>query len=70
MQISGCNDKSTFTGLVSSDPAIDCFGQAGYTGLPQFENRDELLRELCHFFVIDKARSALEQFKEGLTVYH
>ena len=40
MQISGCNDKSAFTGLVSSDPAIDCFGQAGYTGLPQFENRD------------------------------
>lgn len=53
---------------MSSDPAIDCFGQAGYTGLPQFEKKDALVRELCHFFVIDKHPSALEQFKEGLMV--
>ena len=45
---------------------MDCLGQAGSNGLPQFENREKLLAELCHYFVIDKVRSALEQFKEGL----
>ena len=33
---------------------------------PKLEPKKELLTELCHFFVIDKARSTLKQFKEGL----
>ena len=48
------------------DSTIDCFAEAGYYGFLNFESKTELLAELCHFFVIDKARSALKQFKEGL----
>lgn len=29
--------------------------------------REKLVNELCNFFVIDKVRSVLEQFKEGLS---
>jgi hypothetical protein len=35
--------------------------------LATFENKQRLLNELCHFYVIDKACSALTQFKEGLS---
>ena len=66
IQISGCKDNSAFIEVIHSDAVLDCLGQAGSNGLPQFENREKLLAELCHYFVIDKVRSALEQFKEGL----
>ena len=66
IQISGWKDNSAFIEVIHSDVVLDCLGQAGSNGLPQFENREKLLAELCHYFVIDKVRSALEQFKEGL----
>ena len=49
-----------------SDFAIDCFDQAGYHGLPNFAIKELLVQELCYFYVIDKARSAIEKFKDGL----
>ena len=45
---------------------MECFWQAGYTGVPKFEEKEKLLKEVCYFFVIDKSRSAIEQFKDGL----
>lgn len=52
--------------MVRSDAIIDIFSQAGYHGIPKFDNKDVLINELCQFFVIDKARTVLERFKEGL----
>ena len=52
--------------VIGRDNVVECLGQAGYNGLPKFENLEMLLDELCHFFVIGKNRSVLEQFKEGL----
>ena len=66
IQISGCKDNSAFIEVIHSDAVLDSLGQAVSNGLPQFENREKPLAELCHYFVIDKVRSALEQFKEGL----
>lgn len=66
IQISGCEDKTSFTDLMSRDNVLDCLGQAGSNGLPKFENKKRLLAELCHFFVIGKAFLVIEQFKEGL----
>jgi hypothetical protein len=59
-------DETAFNTVVRSDAAIDIFGQAGYHGVAKFDKKDELVSNLCHFFVIDKARSALEMFRDGL----
>ena len=45
---------------------MECFDQAGFHGLPKFTMKDQLVSELCYFFVIDKARTAIEKFKDGL----
>ena len=68
IQISGCKDNSEFMEVIHSDTVLDYLGQAGSNGFQQFENREKLLAELCQYFVIDKVRSALEQFKEGLAI--
>lgn len=52
---------------IKRDSVIDCFSQAGYYGLAKYENKQRLLDELCRFYVVDKACSALTQFKEGLS---
>ena len=66
MQISSSEDEATFQTVVKSASVIDCFAQAGFHSVPKYEKKNELISELCQFFVIDKVRSALEQFKEGL----
>ena len=53
--------------MTRRESVIDCFSQAGYYGLPKFENKRRLLDELCRFYVIDKACSALTRFKEGFS---
>jgi hypothetical protein len=40
----------------------------GYSAQPSFGDKDKLLSMLTRYFVLDKPRSALEQFKEGLEV--
>lgn len=45
---------------------MDCFDQAGYHGLPEFAMKERLVKELSYYFVVDKASSAIEKFKEGL----
>ena len=55
------------TEVTRRESLIDCFNQAGYYDLPKFENKQRLLDELRRFYVIDKACSALTQFKEGLS---
>ena len=55
-----------FINLVKTDFAIECFDQAGDDRLLNFAMKDQLVRELCFFFVIDKARTAIEMFKDGL----
>ena len=45
---------------------MECFDQAGFHGLPKFAMKDQLVSELRYFFVIDKARTAIEKFKDGL----
>lgn len=51
---------------MKTDLAMECFDQAGFHGLPKFAMKGQLVSELCHFFVIDKARTAIEEFKDGL----
>ena len=58
--------KINFVNLVKTDFAIECFDQAGYHGLPKFAMKKQLVRELCFIFVINKARTAIEMFKDGL----
>ncbi|XP_068671668.1 G2/M phase-specific E3 ubiquitin-protein ligase-like isoform X2 [Montipora foliosa] len=60
-------DEVSFDALITSDFAFDCLSQAGWTNVPCFENKVKLVGDLCQFFVIDKVRSVLEQFKEGLS---
>lgn len=49
-----------------SEVALDCLSQAGLTTVLRFDDKVKIVEELCHFFVIDKVRSVLEEFKEGL----
>ena len=51
---------------MKTDLAMECFDQAGFHGLPKFAMKGQLVSELYHFFVIDKARTAIEEFKDGL----
>ena len=67
LQIDSCQDEAAFQSAVNGDDALDCFIQAGWTGVPCFEEKEKLCEELCLYFVIDKARSAIEAFKEGLS---
>lgn len=65
-QISSSENEASFNNVVCSYATIDIFSQAGYHGIPKFDKKDILINELCQFFVIDKAQTVLERFKEGL----
>lgn len=40
--------------------------QCGYSRRQVIENKEDMVTELCHFFVIDIVRSALDQMRQGL----
>ena len=67
-QILESKDEVSFDALITSDFAFDCLSQAGWINVPRFQNKVKLVGDLCQFFVIDKVRSVLEQFKRGLSI--
>ena len=44
----------------------DLITSCGYNTLTMFEKREELVDELCRYHVVDRVRTAIEMFKEGL----
>lgn len=49
-------------------PAVEGhLANCGYNTVPTFSKKEELVAELCHYFVVDRVRTAIEMFKEGLT---
>ena len=61
------NDDVDFTELIWSPSVQDYLSNCGYNTVPTFGKREELVAELCHYFVVDRVRTAIEMFKEGLT---
>ena len=45
---------------------IDLLSACGYSSLPKFSDKGNLVSMIAKHEVLDKPRSALEQFKEGL----
>ena len=46
---------------------MDLLSACGYSSIPKFVEKKELLKMIAKHEVLDKPRSALEQFKEGLS---
>ena len=49
-----------------NDGILELLWASGYTSVPRFAEKEQLLKMIAKYIVIDKPRSALEQFKEGL----
>ena len=49
-----------------NDGILELLWASGYTFAPRFTEKEKLLKMIAKYIVIDKPRSALEQFKEGL----
>ena len=47
---------------------LDILTACGYTSIPKFAGKDNLLEMIAKYEVLDKPRSAIEQFKEGLSI--
>ena len=45
---------------------LNLLNACGYTAFPKSSNKEQLLSLIAKYVVIDKPRSALEQFKDGL----
>ncbi len=45
---------------------LELLSACGYASVPKFGEKEELVKMIARYEVIDKPRSALEQFKEGL----
>lgn len=52
--------------LIWSPDVQDHLSNCGYNTEPTFAKKEELLAELCHYFVVDRVRTAIEMFKAGL----
>ena len=35
-------------------------------GVPRFQMKDAIVKDVCQFYIIDRVRSAIEDFKAGL----
>ena len=46
---------------------MELLSACGYASLPKFTEKEELVKMIARYEVLDKPRSALEQFKEGLS---
>lgn len=61
--MSSATDFDTYV----SQPSIEnMIFQTGYATIPVFEKKNDIIREICHYHVLDRTRSVLEQFKGGL----
>lgn len=58
--------KHEFDFLTQDDVATSLIFQSGFSSVLSFDKKDALMKELCHYHVIDRPRSVLEQFKDGL----
>ena len=48
---------------------LDLLNACGYSAQPSFGGKDRLLSMIAQYFTLDKPRSAIEQFKEGLEAF-
>ena len=62
------SSPTEFDNYISQPSIENMIFQTGYATIPSFEKKNDLIRELCHYHVLDRTRSALEQFKDGLKV--
>ena len=46
---------------------MELLSACGYASLPKFTEKEELVKMIARYEVLDKPRSALKQFKEGLS---
>lgn len=46
---------------------VELLSACGYASVPKFSEKEELVKMMARYEVIDKPRSALEQFQEGLS---
>ena len=66
LKIQNAKDKIDFLDLIWSPDVQDHLSNCRYNTVPTFGKREELLTKLCHYFVVDRVRTAIEMFKEGL----
>lgn len=58
--------EGEFLSSIQQDDILDLLHACGYNAVPKFSGKDQLLGMIVKYILIDKPRSALEQFKEGL----
>ena len=51
---------------MGDDSVTAAIFQSGFQSLLCYENKEAVIKELCHYHALDCPRSALEQFKTGL----
>ncbi|XP_028400989.1 G2/M phase-specific E3 ubiquitin-protein ligase-like [Dendronephthya gigantea] len=66
LKVLGTKTEEEFLELTQQDDFLDMLSACGYSARPSFGDKDKLLSMVARYFVLDKPRSALEQFKEGL----
>ena len=66
IKIKNAKDVASFLEFVSTSDVQDLLENCGYNMVPKYEDREELVAELCHYLVVDRVRTAIELFKEGL----
>ena len=45
---------------------LDCLEIVGFNGVPRFQTKDGIVKDVCQYYIIDRVRSAIEDFKAGL----
>ncbi len=69
-QVKNSQDEEEFSNHIKNNSVVELLSDCGYTSeisISKFAEKDQLLRMIARHKVIYKLRSALEQFKEGLS---
>lgn len=65
-QVSDAEDETSFNTAIQTDTVLDCLEIVGFNGVPRFQTKDAIVKDVCQFYIIDRVRSAIEDFKAGL----
>ncbi|XP_044175097.1 G2/M phase-specific E3 ubiquitin-protein ligase-like isoform X2 [Acropora millepora] len=64
--VSDAEDETSFNTAIQTDTVMDCLEIVGFNGVPRFQTKDAIVKDVCQFYIIDRVRSAIEDFKAGL----
>lgn len=65
-KVANSQSEAEFTHSVNNEPVLELLWASGYASVPKFSAKTQLVEMIAKYIVIDRPRSALEQFKDGL----